>query len=237
MKQKKLFFLFVLFLITVSTALAQEKEITGTVTDNTGVPLPGVNVLIKGTSNGTQTYFDGNYAIRTSMGQTLVFSFVGMATVEETVGSSDTIDVQMVEDLVNLNEVVVTSLGITREKKSLGYAVTELKSEDINTVKDFNVANSLVGKVAGLTINTSGGLGASSRIVIRGNNSITGKNQALVVVDGIPINSSGESSGGSVYSSSVTGGGITDINPEDIESISVLKGPNAAALYGADAAR
>ena len=237
MKQKKLFFLFLLFMISVSTVLAQVKEITGTVTDNSGIPLPGVNVLVKGTSNGTQTDFDGNYAISASIGEVLVFSYVGLTTVEETVGDSNTIVVQMVEDLVNLNEVVVTSLGITREKKSLGYSVTELKAEEINTVKDHNVANSLIGKVAGVTINQSGGLGSASRIVIRGNNSITGRNQAFIVVDGVPISARGEDSGGSVYSSSVTGGGITDINPEDVESISVLKGPNAAALYGADAAR
>ena len=158
MKQKKLFFLFLLFMISVSTVLAQVKEITGTVTDNSGIPLPGVNVLVKGTSNGTQTDFDGNYAISASIGEVLVFSYVGLTTVEETVGDSNTIVVQMVEDLVNLNEVVVTSLGITREKKSLGYAVTELKAEEINMVKDHNVANSLVGKVAGVTINQSGGL-------------------------------------------------------------------------------
>lgn len=237
MKQKKLFFLFALFLISISTVLAQVKEITGTVTDNSGIPLPGVNVLVKGTSNGTQTDFDGNFSISASKGEVLVFSYVGLATVEETVGDSNTMTVQMVEDLVNLNEVVVTSLGITREKRSLGYAVTELKAEEINTVKDHNIANSLVGKVAGVTINQSGGLGSASRIVIRGNNSITGRNQAFIVVDGVPISARGEDSGGSVYSSSVVGGGITDINPEDVESISVLKGPNAAALYGADAAR
>ncbi|WP_435315480.1 SusC/RagA family TonB-linked outer membrane protein, partial [Cellulophaga fucicola] len=116
------------------------------------------------------------------------------------------------------------------------YAVTELESDEINTVKNHNVANSLVGKVAGLVVSQSGGVGSGSRITIRGNNSITGNNQALIVVDGIPIDASGSDSGGDVYNSTVTGGGITDINPEDIESISVLKGPNAAALYGSRAA-
>ena len=237
---KKIYLLLIVFfsLLISTQANAQEKTITGTVTSKSdGAPLPGVNIVIQGTSRGAQTDFDGKYSIVASVGEILNFSFIGMRTVSVTVGESDTINVVLEEDTASLDEVVVTALGITREKKSLGYAVTELKSSDINTVKDFNVANSLVGKVAGVTINNSGGLGASSRIVIRGNNSITGKNQALIVVDGIPINSSGESSGGSVYSSSVTGGGITDINPEDIESISILKGPNAAALYGSEAAR
>ncbi|MCB0472663.1 MAG: SusC/RagA family TonB-linked outer membrane protein, partial [Flavobacteriaceae bacterium] len=217
-------------------ANAQEKTITGTVTSKSdGAALPGVNIVIQGTSRGAQTDFDGNYSIVASVGEVLNFSYIGMKTVSVTVGQSNTINVALEEDAASLDEVVVTALGITREKKSLGYAVTELKSDEINTVKDYNVANSLVGKVAGLTINQSGGVGAGSRITIRGNNSITGNNQALIVVDGIPIDVTGSESGGSVYNSTVTGGGITDINPEDIESVSVLKGPNAAALYGSRA--
>jgi TonB-linked SusC/RagA family outer membrane protein len=240
MKQKRIFFLSILMtLATVFGLFAQQKEIKGTVTEQaTGVPLSGVNVLVEGTTTGTQTDFDGNYTISAAAGDVLIFSYIGMATQRVTVGSSSTINVVMVEDAQQLGEVVVTSLGITREKKSLGYAVTELQSDEINTVKNHNVANSLVGKVAGLVINQSGGVGSGSRITIRGNNSITGDNQALIVVDGIPIDASGSEpeDADSVFNNTVTGGGITDINPEDIESISVLKGPNAAALYGSRAA-
>lgn len=223
-------------LLTVSS-YAQEKTITGKVTSQSdGSALPGVNIIVQGTTRGAQTDFEGNYSITASVGEVLNFSFIGMKAVSVTVGDSNVINVVLEEDAASLDEVVVTALGISREKKSLGYAVTELQSEEINTVKNHNVANSLVGKVAGLVINQSGGVGSGSRITIRGNNSITGNNQALIVVDGIPIDASGSESGGSVYNSTVTGGGITDINPEDIESISVLKGPNAAALYGSRAA-
>jgi TonB-linked SusC/RagA family outer membrane protein len=222
-------------LLTVSS-YAQEKTVTGKVTSQSdGTALPGVNIIVQGTSRGAQTDFEGNYSITASVGEVLNFSFIGMKAVSITVGDSNVINVVLEEDAASLDEVVVTALGISREKKSLGYAVTELQSDEINTIKDHNVANSLVGKVAGVVINQSGGVGSASRIVIRGNNSLTGNNQALIVVDGIPIDVSGSESGGSVYSSSVTGGGITDINPDDVESISILKGPNAAALYGSRA--
>ncbi|WP_228853591.1 SusC/RagA family TonB-linked outer membrane protein [Aegicerativicinus sediminis] len=233
----KVMFFASIFLLSTSLALAQQVDVSGTVTDAaTGMPLPGVNVILKGTATGTSTDFDGNYSISIPSDGTLEFSSIGYALVDVAVNGRTTIDVQMVETAEGLDEVVVTALGLSREKKSLGYAVTELGSEQINMVKDNNVANSLVGKVAGVTVNQSGGIGSGSRIIIRGNNTITGDNQALIVVDGVPIDASGSESGGSVYSSSVTGGGITDINPEDIESISVLKGPNAAALYGSRAA-
>ena len=150
-----------------------------------------------------------------------------------TVGSSSTVDVSLQPDSA-LDEVVVTALGLTRAKKSLGYSVSEITAEQVNTIKDHNLANSLVGKVAGINITQSGTIGAGSRIVIRGNNSLTGNTQALVVVDEF-INQDGINSGGSEYNNIITGGGISDINPNDVESISVLKGPNAAALYGARA--
>lgn len=234
MIRKQNFYLFLMACLFFQVAVAQ--TISGTVSDEFGVPLPGVNVVEKGTTNGTASDFDGNYQITVSGEGVLVFSSMGYASKEIAINGNTTIDVVLAEDASQLDEVVVTSLGLTREKKSLGYAVTELESEDINTVKTYNVANALQGKVAGLTVSQSGGAGSGSRVVIRGNNSITGRNQALIVVDGVPINDSGNESGGSVYNSSVTGGGITDINPEDIESVSVLKGPNAAALYGSRAA-
>lgn len=234
MKQKIKHLLFFGALVLVQGLAAQ--TVTGTVTDASGYPLPGVNVVEKGSQNGTSTDFDGKYSIDAKGDAVLVFSYLGFVSQEIAAAGKSTIDVTMQEDVSQLDEVVVTSLGITRQKKSLGYAVTELGGDDLNEVKDNNVASSLVGKVAGLVVSQSGGVGSGSRIVLRGNNSITGNNQALVVVDGIPIDASGNESGGDVYSSTVTGGGITDINPEDIESVSVLKGPNAAALYGSRAA-
>ena len=212
----------------------QAQSISGTVTDDNGVPLPGATVLVQGTSNGVSTDFDGNYSINASNGDTLEFSFVGFSSVSVVVGSSSTINAQLNPDNA-LDEVVVTSLGISRTKKSLGYAISELSSDEINTNKDHNIANSLMGKIPGLNITTSGSVGAGSRIVIRGNNSLSGNTQALIVVDGIPINQDGINTGGSVYNNNVTGGGISDINASDIESITVLKGPNSAALYGSRA--
>jgi TonB-dependent SusC/RagA subfamily outer membrane receptor len=237
MGKKLLFLLGLMFFSFNQNLIAQEQTVTGTVTDSeNGMPLPGVTVLEKGTSNGTSTDFDGNYSLEVPEDATLVFSMVGFMRQEVPVNGKALVNLELSPDTEALDEVVVTSLGLTREKKSLGYAVTELDSEEVNTVKDYNVASSLVGKVAGLVVNQSSGVGSGSRVTIRGNNTLTGNNQALVVVDGIPIDASGNESGGSIFNSTVTGGGITDINPADIESISVLKGPNAAALYGSRAA-
>jgi len=232
---RKILIVFAMCFALISSAYAQ-STVTGTVTGSDGTGIPGVTVLEKGTSNGTITSIDGNYTLKVSSDATIVFSFVGMQTVEEVVSGRTTIDVTMSESQIGLGEVVVTALGISKEKKSLGYAVTEVGSDEISTIKDHNAANSLVGKVAGVVVTQgTGGPGSGSRVVIRGNNSITGNNQPLIVVDGVPIDASGSNSGGSVYNSTVTGGGITDINPDDIASISVLKGPNAAALYGSRA--
>ncbi|HEY9185469.1 MAG TPA: SusC/RagA family TonB-linked outer membrane protein [Salegentibacter sp.] len=237
MVKKLLFLLGLMFFSFNQNLIAQEQTVTGTVTDSeNGIPLPGVTVLEKGTNNGTSTDFDGNYTINVPEDAILVFSMIGYEKQEIPVSGQNTVNLLLSPDTEALDEVVVTSLGLTREKKSLGYAVTELDSDEINTVKDYNVASSLVGKVAGLVVNQASGVGSGSRITIRGNNTLTGNNQALIVVDGIPIDASGTESGGSIYNSTVTGGGVTDINPADIESISVLKGPNAAALYGSRAA-
>ena len=210
------------------------QQITGSVSDDNGIPLPGASVVIQGSSSGTTTDFDGNFSIETSQGSTLVISYVGYESQQIVVGSSP-INVQLTSDNA-LDEVVVTALGLTREKKSLGYSVTEVDGDEINTIKDNNIASSLMGKVAGLNITNSGTIGSASRITLRGNNSVNGMNQALIVVDGIPINADGIESGNNAdYSSLVRGGGITDINAYDVESISVLKGPNASALYGSRA--
>ncbi len=210
------------------------QQITGSVSDDNGIPLPGASVVIQGSSSGTTTDFDGNFSIETSQGSILVISYVGYESQQIVVGSSP-INVQLTSDNA-LDEVVVTALGLTREKKSLGYSVTEVDGDEINSIKDNNIASSLMGKVADLNITNSGTIGSASRITLRGNNSVNGMNQALIVVDGIPINADGIESGQNAdYSSTVIGGGITDINAYDIESISVLKGPNASALYGSRA--
>lgn len=227
--------LMIMVLLSYQFTLAQQ-EVSGLVADENGDPLIGVNVLARGTTIGTVTDLDGRYTLAFPDQVTeLQFSYTGYATQSIPIEGRTNIDVTL-QFGAALDEVVVTAIGISREKKALSYSITEVGGEEISTVRDHNPLNSLVGKVAGVNITQgTGGPGAGSRIVIRGNNSITSNNQPLIVVDGMPIDDSGSNSGGSVYNSTVTGGGITDINPDDIESISVLKGPNAAALYGSRA--
>ena len=248
-KFKKLLLLICVF--SAHTIYAQTTTISGTVTDSSdGMSLPGVNVLEKGTMNGAVTDFDGNYTINVSNDNAVLqFSFIGYSEQEISVSGQTTINVSLEQSSEGLDEVVITALGISREKKSLGYAVTEVSGDNVNTIKDNNLASSLAGKVAGLQISQSGSLGSASRITIRGNNSLGGNSQALIVVDGMPINASlpisgggsqissgsSDSGGAPSYEPSISGGGISDINPDDVESISVLKGPTAAALYGSRA--
>src|SRR5690625_166057 len=157
---------------------AQEITIRGTVTDETG-PLPGANVIVKGTTTGTVTDFDGNYEITANPDDVLVFSAMGFVTREVRVGNQQTIDVSMQTDMQSLEEVVVTAMGISREKKSLGYATQEVSGEDVNQARQGNVTNALSGKVAGLQIRRNTTLGGSTNVIIRGNTSLTGNNQAL----------------------------------------------------------
>ncbi|MDO5609048.1 MAG: SusC/RagA family TonB-linked outer membrane protein, partial [Capnocytophaga sp.] len=216
---------------------AQTPSVSGTVTDESGSPLPGVTVMVKNTSRGTSTDFDGKYDINASRGEVLVFSYVGYATAERSVGTSQTINVVLQEDTQQLGEVVVTALGIRREKKSLGYALQEVKGAELVEARETNIANAFSGKVAGLqVIRSSNGPAGSSKIVLRGNNSLTGDNQPLVVVDGVPMdNFTGASNNDFWNPSTDMGNGLGDLNPNDIESMSVLKGPAAAALYGSRA--
>jgi TonB-linked SusC/RagA family outer membrane protein len=215
--------------------------VSGTVTAaDDGQPLPGVNVLLKGTATGTATDSDGKYIINLpDDGGTLIFSFVGFATQEIVYSNQTIIDVVMPLESKTLGEVVVTALGIEKDKKALAYSVTEVKGEEFTQARELNIANALTGKVAG--VNATGlstGPGGSSRVIIRGNGSFNGDNQPLYVVNGMPIDNT--SIGGSPI---VNGGGlnvdrgdgISGINPDDIESISVLKGGTAAALYGSRA--
>jgi len=223
------------FVLAANFAIAQ--SVSGVVSDaGSGDALPGVAVSEKGTNNATLTDFDGKFTIKADKGATLVFSSMGMES-KEVIASSDFIQVSLSASASQLDEVVVTALGMTREKKSLGYATQDVDGAEVTTVKDANFVNSLSGKVAGVQIKSSGTLGGSANVVIRGSSSLTGNNQALFVVDGMPIsNSTGNSSdvargrGGYDY-----GNAAMDINPEDIENISVLKGAAATALYGSRA--
>ncbi|WP_452221467.1 SusC/RagA family TonB-linked outer membrane protein [Lacinutrix salivirga] len=238
MKTKFSGILTLLLAFVVQFTFAQEKTISGTISDESGLPLPGVNIIVKGTNNGTQTDFDGNYSITASTGQVLTYSFVGYTNKEMTVGNSNTMSFAMEPDVAALDEVVVTALGIKREKKSLGYATQKVEGEQVSKIKTPNFVNALSGKVAGLDIKSSGTLGGSTNVVIRGNASILGNNQALFVIDGTPVdngvtNSSDQRTGRGGYD---YGNAASDINPEDIESINVLKGAAASALYGSRAA-
>jgi TonB-linked SusC/RagA family outer membrane protein len=235
MKTKFNGFLTLLLAFLVQISFAQEKTVTGNVSDASG-PLPGVTVIIKGTKTGTQTDFDGDYSIKAETGTILQYSFIGMATIEKTVGSSNVINVTMKESAETLQEVVVTGFGRKVEKRSATFAVQKVGGEEMTKARETNIVNSLSGKIAGVQVtNSSGAVGSSSRIVLRGAASITGNNQPLYVIDGVPLEE------GNFGNASDGGGadlpnGVSDINPDDIESISVLKGPAAAALYGVRAA-
>ena len=237
---KKILLTLFVFLVAASIQLfAQEKVVTGKVTSYMdGSPIPGVSVVIKGTTKGTITDVNGAFKLSVPEDATIVFSFIGMTKEEFDVKDKTTFDVAMTEDIAKLSEVVVTAFGISREKKSLGYSVQDLKGEDLMQTRDNNMINSLSGKVAGVNvIGSSGTMGGSSRITLRGINSISGNNQPLFIIDGVPIDNSNynttdvnRGAGGYDY-----GNMASDINPDDIASVSVLKGPNAAALYGSRA--
>jgi len=220
---------------SVSTVFAQGFTVTGKVTSFAdGSALPGVNVLLKGSQEGTITDIDGNYAIQASSENAiLVFSYVGFNSEEVSVAGRSVVDVEMMEDITSLNEVVVTALGIKREEKSLGYSVENVESEELTRVVHENVLNSMSGKVAGVTINSTGGPGSSVSMIIRGATSLSTDNQPLFVVDGVPIVSTINNVGGFGDDNRVDyGNAISDLDPESIENISILKGPSAAALYG-----
>ena len=238
MKTKLNGFLTLVLALMVQLTFAQEKTVTGNVSDATG-PLPGVTVIIKGTKTGAQTDFDGNYSIKAATGSVLQFSFIGMKTVDQTVGASNSINIVMQEDAQSLEEVVVTALGISREKKSLGYATQEVSGDELTKVKSDNFVNSLSGKAAGVQIKRTTNMGGSTNVLIRGNTSLTGSNQALFVVDGVPISNASTNSRAQEQASGNNydyGNAASDINPDDIESVNVLKGAAASALYGSRAA-
>lgn len=217
----------------IEQPLLFDRDITGTVTDETGSGLPGVNVLVKGMTTGTITDTDGNYRISVpDNATTLVFSYVGYLNEEVDIAGRSVIDLQLVPDVSTLSEVVVTALGIEKDRKSLGYSVGEIGGEEVSQAKEVNFMNNLQGKVAGVNITRpASGPAGSTRVIIRGSGSITGTNQPLYVVDGVPIDNSNLGASGA-WGGRDYGDGISNLNPDDIESISVLKGPNGSALYG-----
>lgn len=241
MKRNERFLLVLLILLLGNTMLfAQERRtITGVVTDNNGSPVPSATVSVQGSTQSTITDDAGRYSIVIDKANAvLVFSSISFGTKSVTVGSSNTLDVSLDQSAGELGEVVITTaLGIKRQQKSLGYAVQELKGGTLADAKETNLANALSGKVAGLqVVRSSNGAGGSSKIVLRGLNSLTGDNQPLIVVDGIPIdNFTGTTENGYWSAGFDRGNGLGDISADDIESMTVLKGPSAAALYGSRA--
>lgn len=231
-----IFLILCCWLTSIPAALAQSPiRISGKIISETdNEPLPGVNVVIKGTQIGTVTDINGDYSLEVPNQQSvLVFSFIGFDSREMPVGNLTVVDASLKESSTGLEEVVVTALGIEREERSLGYSVGKVQSEDLTRVAQENVLNSLAGKVAGATINSTGGTGSSVSMVIRGATSLNTDNQPLFVVDGVPMSNSLNNMGQFGSDNIVDyGNAISDLNPDDIESMTVLKGPSAAALYG-----
>lgn len=236
MSKKTTGFVLVFFLLICSYSFGQTLTVNGVVRDANDMPLPGVNIQVKGSTTGTSTDFDGKYQIQASQGDVLVFSYVGFKTEESQVTGS-TLNVTLTEDANALDEVVVTAMGITREKKSLGYSVQEVKSEDLVREPQTNLINALAGKVAGAQIASQGGApGQGASIVIRGINSIdpSGNNEPLFIIDGVPISNDTYTVDGADLRGMTNRS--SDIDLDDIESLSVLKGGAATALYGVRAA-
>lgn len=234
MKHKLNGILTLLLVLLVQVTFAQQRTITGTVTDEGGLPLPGVNIIKQGTSTGVQTDFDGEYSIQASTGDVLVFSFIGLTTARFTVGASNQIDVTLTADSAQLDEVVVTALGVRSAPRSLSYAVETVNAEEIENTGETNLVNSLASKAAGVSVvSASGSVGAASNIRIRGNTSINRSNSPLFVIDGVPIDNSsiGNGVGGTDSSNRAI-----DINQNDIASMDILKGTAAQTLYGLRAA-
>ncbi len=221
MKSRTTKLLIVLLALLSQLTIAQERVVSGIVSDNTGLPLPGVSIAVKGTKSGTQTDFDGKYSIKASPNQILIFSYVGMKT-QEIVASSSKLNIRLSGSTLELEGIVITTaLGIKRKPKELSYSVENLKSEDLTKTKAVNIATVLAGKVSGLQVNViNNGVNPSTRVVLRGNRSLLGNNEALIVIDGFPSSR-----------------GVLDrINSNDIDNVTILKGANASALYGSEAA-
>lgn len=237
MKSKVTSFFLMLLLFPVMM-MAQTRTVKGTVTDTSGEPLIGVSVIVEGTSFGTQTNIDGEFSIKAEPGKVLKFTYIGYRPVSMSVPASGDISLVMEEEVTALDEVVVTALGIKREQKALSYNVQTVKGDAFTSNKDANFINSLAGKVAGVNISSSSaGSGSAARVIMRGTKSLSGNDNALYVIDGIPmfdVNTGSEDGG--TMAKQPGSSSVADINPDDIESMSVLSGPSAAALYGSAAA-
>jgi TonB-linked SusC/RagA family outer membrane protein len=234
MKMKKLTLTFFLLFSMMAFALAQMK-VSGKISDAAGEALIGASVVEKGTNNGTITDIDGNFSLNVKETSTLQVSMVGFEAQDIAVGGQSTINISMVEG-ASLSEIVVTAFGISKDQKVLSYATQPINTKTFSQARELNVANSLAGRVAGLDIvRSSSGVGGSSRIVLRGDRSITGNNQALIVIDGVPMDNSNFSSG-NANGGRDGGDGLSSVNPDDIESMNILRGAAATALYGSRAA-
>jgi len=233
MKRKILLLLFLGVLVVFSGDAFAQSKVKGVVKSSSGELLPGVTIMIKGTPNGVVTDSEGKYNITVPNAQSvLTFSFVGMKTQEVSVGSKTTISIVMEEETIGLSDVVVTALGLKREKKSLGYSVGEVKGEALTETPHVNVLNAIQGKVSGVRISQmNGNVGSSVNIIIRGAKSLSNDNQPLFVIDGVPVSNTSTN----LYNGADMGNAISDLNPDDVESVSVLKGASAAALYGSRA--
>ena len=231
--KSKITWCFALAMLLMSQlSFAQQKTITGNVTDESGVPLPGVNIVVKGTSQGTQTDFDGNYSISVNEGAVLTFSYVGFAPKEVITGATNVVNVTMSSGEA-LEEVVVTAQGIKKEKKALGYAVSTISSDDISSQPQTDAIRALTGKAPGVNIQQTSGLsGSGTNIIIRGYSSINGSNQPLFVVDGVPFNSETNQDRGFVQGGAAASSRFLDLDPNNIAEISILKGLSATTLYG-----
>lgn len=235
---KKILSLWLYLLLVTAVVNGQGRVLTGKVTDaKTGAPLVGVSVLVKGTSMATQTNNNGEYRLQNvAAGSSLLFSFVSYRSFEARNLGDTTLDILLVEEANQMDEVIVTANAIKREARSVGYATSTIKNEELTRGKDRSVLNALQGKVAGVQITgSSGGVGSSTRIVFRGGTSLIGNNQALIVVDGIPIDNSQIDTKDNLNNQVDAGNRGNDLNPDDIEAVTVLKGPAAAALYGSRA--
>ena len=226
------------FLMLAFTFGVSAQIVKGTVTDaSDGMTMPGVNVIVQGTAVGVTTDFDGNYEIEMPEGKSVLeFSFMGYVTQQADVTGKSTVNVALVVDAKSLEEVVVTAMGIERKSRGLTYSTQELAGDELTKVKDANMVNAMAGKSAGVVITKGGTVGGSSKIVIRGNKSIMGNNQPLYVIDGVPMNNANGEQAGTLYQAFDGGDAISNLNPDDIESMNILKGASAAALYGSQAA-
>ena len=225
----------IMILFSVIQLQAQTKTISGTITSaEDGTPLPGISVIVEGAASGTSTDAYGKYTLSVpSDREKVIFSGIGVASQTVNVSNRSTISLTLSKDTRQLSEVTVTALGVTKAKRTVGFATQELSKRDLIEARDVNVANYLTGKIAGVQVSLSaGGVGGSSKVLIRGVSSLTGENQPLYIVDGIPLDNTKYGEGQIYTSGRDFGDGIGNINPQDIESLNVLKGPNATALYG-----